>query len=97
MSKNLVPIEERDLARYLRMQTLADEMAEYIKINKKEEDDFQQWCVDNDLTTSLQADTYTLDKRHLDHIYGTTLYYQHLSGYDIAPYCFTSEFLKEEG
>ena len=88
-SKNLVPIEEKDLGRYMKMQTLADQMAEYITSQDNEAEDFATWCDEQGL------EEFTLGEKHLDHIFATVKFYQHLSGYDIAPYCFTTEFLEE--
>lgn len=96
MKKLLVPIAEHDLARYMRMQTLADLITDYITLDGREAEDFEMWCYDH-LGAADDVDVRTLDERHLNHIFGQILLYRHLSGYDIAPYCLSTELLEKEG
>lgn len=72
---------------------LADDIVEYFLIDDDEEQDFLRWCDD---VGWPDPKIVGLSERHLDHIFGKVQLYRHLSGYDIAPYNFTTEFLERE-
>lgn len=59
---------------------LGDMLAEYVRDNDNEREDFERHCDENEL------DPINLGPEHLRHIMGVALFYMHHSGYDITPY-----------
>lgn len=76
--------------------SLGEELAEYL-IDSREEQDFQEWrcgeVEDGDLPSKCGGYCYTLDERHMNHIFCKAKLFLHHAGHDISPYQFTSEFL----
>lgn len=73
------------------MTDMGEEMAQYLT-DSKEEADFQNWCTEE---LGLEPeDVFSLDERHMGHIFCKAKWFQHLAGLDIAPYNFTSKVLE---
>lgn len=58
------------------------DLADYVKNNPKEEQDYMNWCEENSLYPLI------ITAKHLGHIYAKALYFLYISGYDVAGFEF---------
>lgn len=63
-------------------QLLAIEMAEYILTNDREENDYIEWCDENNMNP------FIVGNYHLSHIYAKAKYFMHGCGYEWDDYTF---------
>jgi hypothetical protein len=61
---------------------LAESIAEYIYTNPREENDFFDWCEQNNLNPNK------ITRVHLNHVFGQAILLLHGSGWDIEGYNF---------